>query len=327
MLTSIQDSVLQLIPSRSRRSPSGWISFNAVCCQYRGESQDTRGRAGIIVASDGSVSYHCFNCHFKTGYRPGYYLGYSFRRLLAWLGADENTINRLVIEAVRIRDTVETVPEQSPTVVKHQFRPRALPDDVRLVDHDPQALAYCLSRAIDLDRYPLLVSAKTEYNLNRRVIIPFTYQNQLIGYTARAWDSKIKPRYYSQYEPNYVFNIDRQCPDAKFVIVCEGPFDAISVDGCAVLTNQCSDIQVELIESLNREVIVVPDRDRAGVSLINQAINFGWTVSFPVWHETCKDCNEAVVRYGKLFTLYSILQGCETNKLKIKLLTKKLIHN
>lgn len=322
MLTVVQDTVLQYLPGRRRTSPGGWTSFNAPCCQHRGHKSDTRGRGGIITNPDGTVIYHCFNCGFKTGYRPGSHLGYKFRKLLSWLGADENTIRRLVIEAVRVKELVgvaDTEPE-----VEVQYTPRVLPNDVRLIDEDPQAMAYCQARKIDLDRYPLLVSRRTEHNLNRRIIIPFTWQNELIGYTARTWDPLIKPKYYSQYDSNYVYNIDRQLPNSKFVIVVEGPIDAMSIDGVAVLSNECSETQADIIDSLAREVIVVPDRDRAGTKLIDAAIEFGWTVSFPVWHETSKDVNEAVVRYGRLFVLKSILDSRETGRLKIELKRKRL---
>lgn len=321
MLTAVQDAVLQLLPAKRRRSSSGWLSFNAVCCHHRGEKPDTRGRGGIMTSSDGGVSYHCFNCQFKISYRPGWYLGYKFRKFLSWLGADENLVNRLVIDSVRTRELVGPV-EVEPVAV--DFRARALPDDVELIDQDPVALKYCMDRHIDLDRYPLLVSKRTEHNLNRRVIIPFTWQQKLIGYTSRSWDPAIKPRYYSQYEPNYVFNVDRQLPDAKFVLVVEGPFDAMSIDGVAVLSNECSEIQADIIDTLNREVILVPDADRAGSRLINNALEYGWSVSFPVWHETCKDVNEAVVRYGKLFVIKTILMGKEKGRLKIELQRKRL---
>lgn len=323
MFDSIQNFVFQLLPHRRRSSSSGWVSFNAPCCQYRGHKPDNRGRGGIIANSDGAVTYHCFNCQFKTGYRPGQHLGYKFRKLLEWLGADENAIRRLVIEAVRLKDVIQPDAIETPkeTVV---FKPRPLPDDVDLVETDPAAFDYCQQRHIDLNKYPLLVSRRTDHNLNRRVIIPFTWQNQLIGFTSRAWSPLIKPKYYSQYEPNYVFNIDQQLGNSQFVIVAEGPFDAISVDGVAVLSNECSEQQADIIDSLGREVIVVPDRDRAGSKLISDAIEYSWTVSFPIWHETCKDINEAVVRYGKLFVIHSILAARETTRLKIELKRKKL---
>ena len=98
----------------------------------------------------------------------------------------------------------------------------------------------------------------------------------------------------------------------------------MAVDGVAILGNDCSEVQADIIDSLGREVIVVPDNDRAGQHLVNQAIEFGWNVSFPVWHETCKDVNEAVLKYGKLFVLKAIVDGKETSRLKIELKKKKM---
>ena len=323
MLTAVQDAVLQLLPTKRRRSASGWLSFDAVCCHHRGHKSDTRGRGGIIINGDGALSYSCFNCRFKASYRPGWHLNLGMRRLLAWLGADERQISRLVIEAVRIKDVVGPA-EYQPETETIKFKARSLPDDVTLVEEDHVALQYCQARNINLDHYPLLVSRRTDHNLNRRVIIPFTWQGNLIGFTSRAWDPQVRPKYYSQYEPNYVYNIDKQHQDWKFVIVVEGPFDAMSIDGVAILSNDCSETQAEIIDSLAREVILVPDRDRAGTRLINNALEYGWSVSFPVWHETCKDVNEAVVRYGKLFVLKSILDARETSRLKIELKRKRL---
>ena len=130
MLRSIQDTVLQLLPARRKRSPSGWISFNAPCCVHNGETQDTRSRGGVMSNPNGSLSYHCFNCNFKASYVPGRHLSYKFRKLLNWLGTPENEIKRLVIDAIRVKDLVapEVLVEQHEEV---NFKPRALPEEAR----------------------------------------------------------------------------------------------------------------------------------------------------------------------------------------------------
>jgi DNA primase len=186
------------------------------------------------------------------------------------------------------------------------------------------AVNYTNLRKMDYDRYDFLWTDSTEHSLHQRVIIPFIWQGRTIGYTARAVTDGVKPKYYSSYEPNFVFNMNNQLPDSKFVIVCEGPFDAMSIDGVAVLNNECNETQADIIESLGREVIVVADADKAGARMISNAIEYGWSVSFPVWLETCKDINEATVKYGKLFVLKTILDSKQTSKLKIELMKKKL---
>lgn len=341
MLNSIRDAVTQILPhKRKTNSSSGWISFNGVCCQHNGETADTRGRGGLVMNPDGGVSYHCFNCNFKASYVPGRHLTYKFRKLLSWLGADEGTVKRLVIDAIRIKDLI--APEQIAEVVEQEeikFKARPLPVDAstitelatiyQLKDGDmPQdfidSVVYVTSRHVDTEKYTFYWTPETQYNLHKRVIIPFTWKNEIIGYTSRTFDETVKPKYHSSYEPNYVFNTDKQLKDSKFVIVVEGPFDAMAVDGVAVLSNECSEIQADIIDSLGREVIVVPDSDRAGAKLIEQAVEFGWTVSFPVWLETHKDTASAVEAYGKLFVVKSILEARQTNKLKIELHKRKL---
>jgi Toprim-like len=342
MLNSIRDAVAQILPhKRKTNSASGWISFNAPCCHHNGETADTRGRGGLVCNADGGVSYHCFNCNFKASYVPGRHLTYKFRKLLSWLGADENTIKRLVIDAVRIRDLV--APEkivEADEIEPINFKARHLPADAQsfvgwetwytLKDSDVHqefhdAVIYTATRGIDLNRYEFYWTPESHSNLNKRVIVPFTWRNQIIGYTARALYDNIKPKYYNNHEGGYVFNVDSQRADSKFVIVCEGPFDAMSIDGVAVLSNECSEQQADIIDSLGREVIVVPDADRAGARLVDAAIEYGWSVSFPDWQETHKDINSAILQYGKLFVLKSILAAKQTSRLKIELHKKKLL--
>ena len=104
-------------------------------------------------------------------------------------------------------------------------------------------------------------------------------------------------------------------------------FDAMSVDGVATLGNTINDVQARQIKMLQRQVIVVPDHDSSGEEQINAAIHYNWAVSFPDWYETCKDINEAAIRYGTLFTLKNILDRTVTNPVKIELMKKKLFKN
>jgi hypothetical protein len=70
----------------------------------------------------------------------------------------------------------------------------------------------------------------------------------------------------------------------------------------------------------------VPDRDRSGKRLLDKALEYGWAVSFPLWEPDVKDCADAHQRYGKLYTLRSILADTETSALKIKLRSKNIFN-
>jgi hypothetical protein len=348
MFNSVQEYTLGILPAKRKKGSSGWISFNAVCCQHSGENSDTRSRGGVITGAMGQINYHCFNCGFKTGYQPGRVLSFKFRKLLGWLGADQNEIQRLVFDALRVRDIVDpgivAEPEEEIKFEKRKLPAEALSflalvEFYELADKSyPRgmihAVEYACSRKIDLQKYEFFWSPEVEHKMSHRIIIPFKYQGETIGYTARALVDGIKPKYYTDYPGNFVFNLDQQHRDNKFVIVCEGPFDAMSVDGVSVQANDLSETQAELIEALGKQVIVIPDFDRhvnrqgksvwPGEQLIKRAMEFGWSVSFPIWRETCKDVNDAVIKYGKLFVLKSILAATESNPLKIRLIANKI---
>lgn len=332
-MNMIQQTILDALPARRKQASKGWISFNAPCCTHRGETPDRRSRGGLLPTPDGGFSYHCFNCNYKTGWQPGYHIGYRVRNLLGWMGMPEDQIQVLVFEAMRNVDR-ETV-QQEFKKKSQSFKPVELPEHGSVADlvsagaHQLDenlgaVVDFIKSRGFALDDYPWQWSPSTEHGLNRRVIVPYTWQSNVIGYTARSSNPNSKIKYFNQVDSDYVFNVDAQTAERQFVIVTEGPLDAIAVDGVAVLTNNVNENKAEIIESLGKQVIVVPDQDRSGKQLLEQAVEYGWSVSFPLWEPDVKDCAEAHKRYGKLYTLRSILADVETSGLKIKLRSRDI---
>jgi DNA primase len=104
----------------------------------------------------------------------------------------------------------------------------------------------------------------------------------------------------------------------------EGVFDALSINGIAVLHADINDTQARLIRSLDKEIIVIPDQDRAGMKLVDRAVELGWSVSMPAW-EGCKDVNDAVKKYGRLGTLLTIIHARETSKIKLELRKRQIV--
>jgi hypothetical protein len=326
MQATISDFTQQLVRGKRTHS-NGWISFNAVCCHHRGERQDTRHRGGLHPNPDGSITYKCFNCKFRTSYRPGLDLSYKFRTLLGWMGAEDNDILRMGITAMRVKEVV-VIERTTKQARDFSFTARLLPEHACSVFGNEQTVehqTYLASRGFDCTSgFEFLHSPQRSHSMARRVIVPCYWQRQLVGYTARGLTQDIRPKYYDALDNGFVFNMDRQRHDREFVLVVEGPFDAMSIDGVATLGSEISSLQADIINSLDRDVIVVPHADRAGESMVSKAIDLGWQVSFPVWLETCKDVNEAVVRYGKLFVMRTILDSIEHSSIRIKLKMRKL---
>jgi DNA primase len=160
------------------------------------------------------------------------------------------------------------------------------------------------------------------------LIIPFIFENRIVGYTARKL-SEGKPKYISEQTPGYVFNLDAQTHikwnDERYVLIVEGPMDALSTGGVAILGAEIMDKQAMLINKLGMTPVLVPDRDADGLRSIEQALANKWKVSLPNWHQDIKDANDAVRKYGRLWTLKSIIDGIETNELKVKLRMKQWV--
>lgn len=318
---SIVDTIYSFLPAKKKTTPSGWVKFNAVCCVYNGTSADTRGRAGFIKNADG-CSYHCFNCGYKTSYMPGRPLTRKMRNLLGWLGAPEDTVTKLSFEALKIEgEQTELEKITLPVFPDKVFPENTISLEQALISGSETAILaaeYLLNRSIDpLKDYNFYISE----TYPDRFIIPFYYEGRLVGYTSRKLGEG-KPKYLSEQTPGYVFNLDRQNESRKFVIAVEGPMDALSIDGVAILGADVMDKQAMLINRLGKQVILVPDRDKDGLRTVEQAINLNWAVSMPDWDPDIKDTNDAVKLYGKLWTLYSIINSAETSELKIRLRSK-----
>ena len=331
----IQNTILTSLPAGRKKTPSGWISFNAPCCIHQGESVDKKKRGGIMASADGTISFHCFNCGFKANYIIGRKLNQKMRTFMSYIGIAEDTIRKMAIEAMREEEgDVKYEKKKFVTFNKRELPKNAHKLDVWLEKYvsqdltEPQwnkidgLLKYLESRGIGPDWYDFMYSSDKGWDVFKRLLIPFYWRGDIVGFTGRMFEQSDKVKYYTDVQPGYVFNMDAQDWTRKFVLVTEGPFDAITISGVSILGSEINDIQRELINNLNRQVIVVPDRDAPGEKLINQAIEFGWSVAFPEWDKTVGDVADAVLKYGRLFTIQSILKTTERSKLKIDLKRK-----
>ena len=64
---------------------------------------------------------------------------------------------------------------------------------------------------------------------------------------------------------------------------------------------------------------MLSDRDKAGSKLVEQAIDYGWSVSMSDWNQDMTDVGDAVSKYGRLYALHSIVTAAEEsleNKIK-----------
>jgi hypothetical protein len=248
------------------------------------------------------------------------------------MGLPDVEIQKLGLEALKNKEDMPAVskplnfdlqekelPEGSETLFSWAMDPMRVSDDLRekLID----SIQYVINRGFDPHDKRFFWSPAPGYA--DRVIIPFYQDGKIVGYTGRKI-TEGKPKYLTDSQSGYVFNIDAQTPDRDYVILVEGQFDALAVDGCAVMHNDPNDAQIMRLNALQREVIVVPDRDKPGAKMLKSAIDNNWSMSLPPWGSDVKDVADAMKKYGRLYTLATILHYRESNKIKIELQKKKL---
>lgn len=317
--------ILTVVPGKKKLTQSGWYSFNAVCCHHRGHRRDDRGRGGLLIEGD-NWRYHCFNCHWSCSFELGKQIDEFTRSLLSWCGMDDITIGRFNLESLRQRDLIDII-QTKEKIAKINFKEVPLPD-AELIDptndqHKP-FVDYLLTRGFKHDEYPFMISPNETGRNSNRIIIPYTYKNKIVGYTSRYLDNRT-PKFIKEQQTGYVFGYDFQKPNYEVCLVVEGIFDALSLNACALTHDTISDEQAMLLKSLRRKIIVVPDQDKTGLNICERALELGFYVSMPNWADDVKDANDAVVKYGKLPTLLSILQNATNSKIKIEMQRRKLV--
>lgn len=320
LVDQVHRLLMDNLPLNSGKTPSGWITFDCPLCS------DKRKRAGVIQSS-AKISYHCFNCGYTTGWAPGPKLGGKYRKLCETLGVAIADIHKVVLDLMKYSEELEIEDSTEYVYAEASFKTHQLPEETTLVEHledGHPVKEYAEQRGL-LGNFPLMHINNSLYK--KRLVVPFMYNNELVGWTGRHINppNKETAKYLLNMQSGYVFNIDRYVnSDRNFVIVVEGVFDAILIDGISVLGNGVTSEQAQLIAKLNKRVILCPDKDSAGKDLIAKAVELGWEVSFPKWSPECKDVADAVNKYGRLLTMKSIIDNAISNKLKIQVQAKML---
>ena len=322
--------ILQYLPPRTKKSPSGWFSFNAPCCIHNGETPDKKKRGGIIL--DGADwAYHCFNCNYKARFIYGQQLSLKARNLLKWMGVPYDTIQKINLESLRNKKIYDVARDRSEAgeelIVKNIFFPKVvLPSNFRKITNtDTWAIEYLVERGLDWREYPYKITPMEKGRNAARIILPYLYAGETVGWTSRYLDNNF-PKYVNEHQqPGFLFGMDMQKKDWDYIIVVEGVFCAVSIKGVAVMHGEISEQQMALLRRQGKEVIVVPDQDKPGLVLVEQALEAGFSVSMPLWPIGVKDVNDAVKAYGRLGALFSIMAMKTSSKIKARIMINNMV--
>jgi len=322
--------ILQYLPPRARKGPSGWFSFNAPCCIHNGEGRDKRKRGGLILDGD-DWAYHCFNCGYKARFQNGQQLSLKARNILKWMGVPDETIRKINLDSLRNKKIYDIASDRTNArneIIQHNtiFKKITLPTSARsIMSCDDWAIEYLKGRGLGYHDFSFKITPQDVGRNRRRILIPYTYGGDIVGWTSRFMDNKF-PKYLNEHQqPGYVFGLDMQHNDWDYIIVVEGVFCAISISGVAVLHNELNDKQMALLRRQGKEIIVVPDQDKAGLVLAEEALEAGFSISIPEWPDSVKDVNDAVVLFGKLGVLLSIIATKTSSKVKARVMINNMV--
>ena len=334
---------LQMLVSSITMTPmviNKWNSCNCPACHHIGHHRtDTRKRGGIYYGSCGEVTFNCFNCGFKTHYRPGFSIGKKFLSLMEYFGAGNEQKIELIIIAAKYKDVeIEDKPRNS-----FSYTPIQLPPDaksfVEIASSEQIPLAFRkvveyigLRNKHIIDAFDLYWSPSKENQLYERFIIPFKMRDEIIGYTARSINPYSKMKYFNQYPSNILYGYDElHNPLNHIIFVTEGPINAGLIGGVATCHYTIRDIQLEWLKQTKKKIVIVPDRDKDGQKMVEQAIQNGFSVAFPMWEtitsgenkKRINDIDEATRVYGRLYTLYSIYKSIEDDEFSIRVRSRQ----
>lgn len=323
-MNKVQEFVYDLLPKIKNRGE--WKCFNCPsCCRFGEGRPDSKQRGGLKFDGDGLV-YHCFNCHFSWGWMPNFRISKKMNMFLEDLGLNNSQLmelRKLVDEFIdkpsegkkqTIQRIIRDIPNEYKSIIK------SLQDGENSKTLN-KVYSYLQGRNERLLMWTDLMWAEGRDNF----LIPCYEFGKIVGYSLRQLNDESEHKYIHYVPSGYIFNFDNMNKNRKYQILVEGQTDALSLDCLSLLSNTFTNDKLKRILDYKgeSEIIIVADRDEAGKKLVNQVINekLPFSVSFPNWDFGIKDVEEAVKKYGRLYTLYNILQNKESdiNKIKIKL--------
>lgn len=331
------DIIIANLPKHNR-SNTDFVNF---CCPI---CLDYKPRCGIKRSS--RIGINCYNCSFVAGYKVGGFLSKNMKEFLSRIGVADMDIARLNHHAAIMRRALENaavLPESvQARTFEPDFRTMALPEGAlplmewaEMGCEDPsflEAVEYAATRGDVLFEHADFYWSPIE-KYEKRLIIPFRWQGKIVGYTARAIAED--PNKYLNFMPQDFLVNSRvlDLPEREFALLIEGPTDAIAIDGVSPCGAKLNERQTIWLKNSGKRIIVVPDRDEQGQTMIDIARRNNWFVAFPGiksnsqtwWDDDIKDCDAAVKRHGRLYALKSILETATNSGTEIEVRRKYLV--
>lgn len=321
---NIEDVIRSNVPLVHGSSAKGWHS---VYCEVCGDGSRTKGPRGGWLFTDDACFYNCFNCGIEGNFDPNREIplskdmwkiftsfGIEPKEFMAIAESkksdDKKKVKRRrakIPHIEEIPDYFKKLTEFSDTNERAEAARSFLWDSYRMKDTDyPFYLS--TGKTLSNDKYERYL-ART---MKSRIIIPAFHREKMIYWQARIFMGESNKKYISasvEHSNNVLFGMDNLYSNIEYpLFVTEGFFDSWHLNGVAVMTNKIKNGRLEILERSPRKKIVVPDLNKDGMNLAEQAIEMGWGLSLPKILPEIDVCN-AILRYGKLYTLKTIVDN------------------
>lgn len=305
----LEDLIREKIPL-GKQDSRGFFSLKCSCCN------DYKVRAGFKF-DGGNLGYNCWNCGSTGRYEEcSGKISNNFRKILNAFGVEDSEISSVVnttffnkkdsedktitlSKLTKVNTTTPTIklPEKSFPLGHPEF-----------LEYQENLITYLINRRVDLDKYNFFFSLEPRFK--DRIIIPFYRQGKIIYWQARHIDSAEKKRYDNAPvgREAVMFNFEQlhRYTDAPLFIT-EGVFDAMMVDGIAILGSKMSEAKIELFAKTRRRIVFVIDKDQNGRHLAESVLTAGWEIAFAP--DGAEDLNNSVSRFGLSWTIYELMKS------------------
>lgn len=323
-MDTIEDIVRTHVPLIHSPSAKGW---NSVFCETCGDGTHSKGPRGGWLFENEMCFYNCFNCSIDGNFDPNRDSPHSKNMydIFRSFGVPIKDIQALI--ASKIKTEKGKVLKRQPRVhlpnlpVPDFFKPMTEFDDDDILAEEARDFLWEKYKITQNDYQFFLSTGKTSStysidvhlcrSLRPRIIIPSYYNGRMIYWQARLFVGESIKKYITvsvEDSQSLMFGMDNlYVNDSESPLyITEGFFDSWHVNGVAILANAMKRGKILLLDRSRRDKVVIPDYNKDGMNLAQQAVELGWGVSLPEILP-CTDICKAINKFGKLYVLKTIV--------------------
>lgn len=329
MMKNIEDLIRNNIVFNYKQSAKG---FNPVICAV---CNDYKPRGGFKFENN-QIIYNCFNCSTVSKYdEADTTMSDSFRKVLNSFGVSSDSINEVLASKFISRGKLSLKKTEEKDITLESLHKKHINTFVKEIELPKnsypinesdercnEAIKYLKSRKVFKNDFFYL---NDEEYFKDRILIPFTKFGKLIYWQGRTYkEGDIRQRYInpSVTKDAIVFGYDelyRHIDDILFVT--EGVFDAITINGVAIIGSKLNETKIEVLSKSKRRLVFILDRDKNGSKLGKKVLDNGWEITFPP--EGLGDVNKAVVNAGLSWTVYNLIKNIPHSRVLAEILIKR----